>query len=362
MADMVKLGLLHSRYYHIRSFLRGSRRKRLLILMYHDLRSDSTASADSVADDRPNGLAFDCQIRAILRDFRAVTVEEAIREIDEHGDLLEDSVAITFDDGYQSVYEVAWPIMRKYGVLATVYLATDWIDGKAGLWWNDLEELIKIGDLSKLDTEEFCREFQINPAVFGRTPPNEPHRKSLLNRLSFDLMKKPTAIQKGAVEYLRRSVLVDPATKLAVPEPLDWDQIRLLAAQGIEFGAHTRSHPNLSYVETEDAYAEIAGSKAVIESQIQKKITGFAYPYGYDVAGYSRFQPMLKEIGFTYACLSWWGCNTARTNRYLLFRNLLPPLNSIGLLRREILLNFNQKSGPSAKIADLSKEQSGYRP
>ncbi len=355
MADIVKLGLLHTGYYHLRNFVLTGRRKRLLILMYHDLLPDSSGGPESANDGRPNGLVFDCQIRAILRDFRAVTVEGAIREIEEHGDLLENSVALTFDDGYRSVYDVAWPIMRKHGVSGTVYLATDWIDGKTGLWWEELEKLIKVGDLSRLDKDEFCRKFQIDPAVFGRTSLHEPHRKSLLNRLSFNLMKKPTAIQKGAVEYLRRSVLVDPTMKPAVPEPLNWDQVRRLAAEGIEIGAHTKSHPNLSYVETEEAYAEIAGSKEVIENQLQKKIIGFAYPYGYDVNGYARFLPMLKEVGFAYACLSWWGCNTARTERYLLFRNPLASLNSIGLLRREILLNFIQRSGPSARVAELTQ-------
>ncbi len=361
--NLVKLGLLHSGYYHIRNFLKVGRRKQLLILMYHDLVPNSSAYPINGTQDRPSGLAFECQIRAILKDFRAITMEKAVKEIDERGDLLENSVAITFDDGYRSVYEIAWPIMRKYGVSATVFLATDWIDGKASLWWDDLEELIRVGDLSRVDLKEFSREFKINSAIIDLQRLHDTHYKDLLlNRLSMFLMKQPTSVQKGAVEYLRRSILDDPSIALAVPQPLSWDQIRDLAAQGMEFGSHTRSHANLSHVESQEAYDDITGSKTIIENQIRKKVIGFAYPYGFDIAGYSRFLPMLKEIGFDYACLSWWGCNTAQTDRYLLYRNPLPSLISVGLLRREILLNFIQSQGPSGKVADLIEAESAYRP
>ena len=51
---------------------------------------------------------------------------------------LEPTVAITFDDGFRSVYEHAWPLLRERGLWATCYLVTDVIDNKALIWLNEL--------------------------------------------------------------------------------------------------------------------------------------------------------------------------------------------------------------------------------
>jgi peptidoglycan/xylan/chitin deacetylase (PgdA/CDA1 family) len=72
--------------------------------------------------------------------------------------LPKDSFVITFDDGYESVYNDAWPLMKKYGFTATVFLITDFM-GKDNHWpgqppavpkanlltWQHVAELAKDG-------------------------------------------------------------------------------------------------------------------------------------------------------------------------------------------------------------------------
>lgn len=43
-----------------------------------------------------------------------------------------DDIRITFDDGYGNNFEHAFPLLKKYGLKATVFLITDFIDGKIG--------------------------------------------------------------------------------------------------------------------------------------------------------------------------------------------------------------------------------------
>ena len=60
-----------------------------------------------------------------------------------------------------------------------------------------------------------------------------------------------------------------------------WEEVREAAAGGIEFGAHTRSHPILSRLGGEDElHAEIAGSKRRIEEQLGSEVDHFCYPNG----------------------------------------------------------------------------------
>ncbi|MCK6619999.1 MAG: glycosyltransferase [Calditrichaceae bacterium] len=80
---------------------------------------------------------------------------------------------------------------------------------------------------------------------------------------------------------------------------LSWTEIREIASQGIRFGAHTRTHPVLTGISVEDARAEIAGSKADLESALQMPITTFAYPYGeFD----EPVQDLVERTGFSGGC------------------------------------------------------------
>jgi len=55
------------------------------------------------------------------------------------------AVVITFDDGYESVYRNALPLLRKYDVPATLFVYTDFIGSRDGLSWAQLDELQRSG-------------------------------------------------------------------------------------------------------------------------------------------------------------------------------------------------------------------------
>lgn len=50
------------------------------------------------------------------------------------------AVVITIDDGYRSIYHHAFPVLRRYGFPATVFIYTGYI-GNGGLTWAQLEEM-----------------------------------------------------------------------------------------------------------------------------------------------------------------------------------------------------------------------------
>lgn len=58
------------------------------------------------------------------------------------------------------------------------------------------------------------------------------------------------------------------------------EQIRYWAEQGIEFGAHSRTHPHLTQLSTEELAAEIVGSKNDLAEVLGYAPTSFVYPYG----------------------------------------------------------------------------------
>lgn len=72
----------------------------------------------------------------------------------------------------------------------------------------------------------------------------------------------------------------DQPKQIPTLDLMDWNQIAELAKYGIDFGAHTVNHPNLSDLPYDTAVQEIVDSKSMIESHLGREVSFFAYPYG----------------------------------------------------------------------------------
>lgn len=80
---------------------------------------------------------------------------------------------------------------------------------------------------------------------------------------------------------------------------MSWDQVRALDRTGlITIGGHTINHPNLPSLPIERQRQEIAGGKAMLETQLGHSIRDFAYPYG---AYNDETIALAKEAGYLTA-------------------------------------------------------------
>ncbi len=57
------------------------------------------------------------------------------------------SVAITFDDGYESVYRYAYPALKRLGFAATMFVYTDFIGSRDALTWPQMDEMWRAGTM-----------------------------------------------------------------------------------------------------------------------------------------------------------------------------------------------------------------------
>jgi peptidoglycan/xylan/chitin deacetylase (PgdA/CDA1 family) len=103
-----------------------------------------------------------------------------------------------------------------------------------------------------------------------------------------------------------------------VQEPLmSLSEIREAASKGTDFGSHTLDHADLSAVESDEAWRQIADSKAVLQKVLGTEVGTFCYPYGRKTP---EVQAMVRRAGYSLACSTEKGMNTADTDRTALRR------------------------------------------
>ena len=77
------------------------------------------------------------------------------------------------------------------------------------------------------------------------------------------------------------------------------DQVRKLAAAGIEIGSHAATHMRLAGASPSQLTAEVSDSRISLGALLGTEIRGFAYPYGSMDAAARR---AVRDAGYEYAC------------------------------------------------------------
>ncbi|MFZ3101828.1 MAG: polysaccharide deacetylase family protein [Desulfitobacteriaceae bacterium] len=85
---------------------------------------------------------FETQMRYLSEQgYNVVNLDQLYKYFYEKGILPEKPVVITFDDGYEDNYTNVFPILKKYGYTATVFVVTGYVNGKGFMSWKQLQEL-----------------------------------------------------------------------------------------------------------------------------------------------------------------------------------------------------------------------------
>jgi peptidoglycan/xylan/chitin deacetylase (PgdA/CDA1 family) len=205
--------------------------------------------------------AFDEQLAELRRwNYQSITLEQWIAYKEKRAGLPRRPIIITFDDGYRSTYHTAWPILRRYGFSATVFLVASLI-GKTNAW--DVDE----------------------------------RQEPLLNE----------------------------------------SEIREMQSGAITFGSHTQSHRALTRIPLEEAARELADSRKILESLLDRPVTALCYPF----AKQNRtIRGLARKAGYNAAVVGRGGTNRVWTDQYALRRIKVDTSTTISELRRKLRRRF----------------------
>jgi peptidoglycan/xylan/chitin deacetylase (PgdA/CDA1 family) len=108
------------------------------ILMYHSISSQPVAGNRLVVAVQ----SFERQMRFLSEHrYNCVTIAELVEMLAAKRKLPARTVAITFDDGYRNNFSLAYPILKKYKVPATVFLIVNEIGRPDRLQWEEIREM-----------------------------------------------------------------------------------------------------------------------------------------------------------------------------------------------------------------------------
>ena len=77
--------------------------------------------------------------------YRVIPLAQLARFLEGKEPLPKKTVVITIDDGYRATYQIAYPILKKYGFPATVYLYSDFVGASDALTWPQMQEMVRSG-------------------------------------------------------------------------------------------------------------------------------------------------------------------------------------------------------------------------
>ena len=264
----------------------------LTVLNYHRI---IDSSIDGFCTFKPNVSAtpemFALQMDYVKKNYNVISVEHLSAWLRRKETLPPHPAIITFDDGYFDNLEYAYPILKERGLSAVIFLTTNYMGSSMPFYWDHVAYCIchtkkdrvhlPSGD-HLLWTNSASRDKAVNTWVHSVKYLTSNEKQRAIDGLSVDL---DIAVPENAFDGLY----------------MTWDQVRELSVSGIEFGAHTTTHPILTRVPLSQVEAELSVSKRRVQEETGKPVISFAYPNG----GASDFSPeivrLVEKTGFDLA-------------------------------------------------------------
>jgi peptidoglycan/xylan/chitin deacetylase (PgdA/CDA1 family) len=220
---------------------------------------------------------FERHLDCLGRSFRFVSLDEIGDRLLNGLPFHEPVAAITFDDGYRDVYELALPILQRKGIPAAMFVVTDLVGqpawqihdklyhlvAKAFRCWDDPpSKMFGLLDELGLSTPHLARSAVSNPMLaVSALLPELPQAD--VRRLMYGL---ETSVGNGFHH---------------VPPTVTWQMLEDMRRRGFIVGSHTRSHVSLPIESPDRIEEELKTSKAALEARLGERIDHFAYPGGH---------------------------------------------------------------------------------
>jgi len=259
------------------------------IVMYHYVQEPSKSRYPNI-----NALTveeFQFQLDYLDFKYSFITMEDLQSALRNDGDLAENAVLLTFDDGFAEHYETVFPILKQRGIQGTFFPPVDPIENGTVLDVHKIHTILakRDSDEQLLDTvldllKQYQSQFELeSPDQYydelGEEGRWDPEEIVFVKRL----------LQHALPEEARRALVDDLFNRyLAVDEETlsqEWymtkDQLRVMVDDGMYVGSHTENHYWLDTLSRQEVANEIETSLAFLDDiHGSTEEWMMCYPYG----------------------------------------------------------------------------------
>lgn len=294
----------------VRSLLRSD----LRILAYHRVLESAEPPGFRFDPELISASAeqFHDQMKLLRRRFHPLSFEDLLACIDRGSRLPKHAVMVTFDDGYDDNYRVAFPILRDQGMSAMFFVSTGHIDSGQPYAYDWLVYMICTTEAERLQVPE--------AGIDAVIPTTLDARRELVVNLLDRIKHLDADVQSGIIGRLERDWGIARAPH---PDclPMNWDQLREMQRGGMEIGSHGVDHLMLSKLPREQMRREVFESKQRLEQELGVPAKVLSYPVGGPHAFDESVEETVREAGYRLACSYMAGTSTtAHASRYSLRR------------------------------------------
>ena len=260
---------------------------------------------------------FECHLQFLKDNFRILPLSEILLNPNKKSDTGESKPLcyITFDDGWQDLYNYAFPLLKAYQVSATVFLPTDFIGTNNWFWTDRLAYLLSqkriITYLNQQNT------YSNHPLITKLLNLKGSHSNRLEKAIELFKTYRHNEIEEALSELvLQCSVDLAPLGRAF----LTWNEVKEMSESGlISFGSHTAHHRILITLNDDEIYDELKTSKEklIAEKVVVPSFIPLCYPNG----NYTeKIATMVEESGYTLAVTTESGWNSTNSNPFQLRR------------------------------------------
>ena len=290
----------------------------ILILRYHRIfNDDNREKFYKLGINKSN---FKQQIRYLKRKYNFLSIEDVACALKNGAEILPNSIAVTFDDGYKDNQLNAYPVLEGYKIPATIYLTTGYIGTSRLLPWDRLRYIVTHSKLPRI------RIALLDSKTFDLSTLKQ--RKKSFYRLLDCLKKVDDKLKNRIINELEERLIDFYPDESKNDRLMSWAKAGKMSKNGISFGGHTLTHPLLTRVSLKKAELEIKECKKEIEKRLHTKVTSFAYPGG-DIN--EEIKIIVRKSGYETACTTFPGINNKNSDLYAIKRKGISDGNSTGL-------------------------------
>lgn len=262
------------------------------ILLYHGIHADDldlglmNSSGKHISRAR-----FDAEMAWLSQHRPMVSMLDIAAASHGGAPLPEGAVAVTFDDGFLNNFDQAWPVLERYGVPATIYIATGYIGTGRMIWTDRLEALMLRTTKSQLEFDG-----EVWSLATGKD------RVMSLTGIKRRLKGVGHSQKEAHLDEIEAALGLTVGPDHALHAFMTWDDVRQMAKSPlIDFGAHTVDHVSLARVPEPEMQQQIRNSVAKLEQELQAPCDLFSYPEGQAGDYNDAVIAFLKAEGFNHS-------------------------------------------------------------